>query len=1005
MVKLMGNFKKNFPVMALMFIILILCSSPLWANDTDTNNTLGESQVMDIYETDNLNEVVSSNGTYASLNDLIINNDLVELDKSYVYNSSSDSKLKDGIKIDKNVVIEGNGFTINSTDHAKLFTITNKGSLTLKNIILLNDYSVSKSGIINYGNLIFDNVTFTSQKQIVGGTFEGAILNEGNFSICNSNFKDSMLTYDGAGSAFISGVLIKSSGNLIIENTNFLNNGIQISGSSVQIKGAMIYNSGRLVLNNINMSDNFGKFKSRALTFFGFVLTSSSSILVDNSSFSNNAIINDGVKSFVATTNVLRIISSNASVSNSKFFNNTGSINAGAIGYYNNEEQMIIENCLFDSNAVVLQGGAVFAEGNIKSNNNTYRNNFAGRNGGAIYVYGYYDAGNPSMGNFITTNDVFEYNSVKSFPDDDGQARTLSWGGAICSKAGNLTVINDTFYRNIAIWGDGGAIANYLSSHLLVSHCIFKENEATIWGSWTHASGLGGAILLPETEMFDEENPAEFIVEYSIFDNNIATAGTGLYSVPYKNVPCDFISNYNYWGSNNPFFKELIGKYQSSKLVFPDNYIIMEMEGEKTVHVGDSKIYKFALKKINENGVIKDLNGTLPDFEFTVSSSLNPLLNNTILFKNGEANFTYNALKDGVETFFINGKSFKTQVQVVKYDLDVNVAYIDDIETIRITLSDNINGSISLKVNNVEYFASIENGSASVKVPGLVPGSHVITISYEGDDKYNAFSIDGNVTVEKRVADVIVTDGNIKYPSTSKINLYFPSDATGRVLFNIGGKSTYADIVNGVASLDISSIGAGKYNINWIYLGDERYFKGEGNFSVNILVDEKIINNKNIQMFYTDNSKYAVRILGTDGKPVGYGKVVKFTINGKTYSAKTDKKGYASLTIKLLPKTYTIIAKYNKAQVKNTIVVKKVLSAKSVSVKKAKKIKYSATVKGKKAFANKKVTFKVKGKTYTAKTNKKGVAIVYLKNLKVGKNKVIVQYEGTKLTKTISVKR
>uniref|UniRef100_UPI00386F7C27 Ig-like domain-containing protein n=1 Tax=Methanobrevibacter sp. TaxID=66852 RepID=UPI00386F7C27 len=82
------------------------------------------------------------------------------------------------------------------------------------------------------------------------------------------------------------------------------------------------------------------------------------------------------------------------------------------------------------------------------------------------------------------------------------------------------------------------------------------------------------------------------------------------------------------------------------------------------------------------------------------------------------------------------------------------------------------------------------------------------------------------------------------------------------------------------------------------------------------------------------------------------------------------------------------------ASVKNTIVIKNVLKVKNVSKKKAKKIRYSATLKTSKgkAISGKKITFKVKGKTYKAKTNKKGIATVGLKNLKEGKYKISVSY-------------
>ena len=82
------------------------------------------------------------------------------------------------------------------------------------------------------------------------------------------------------------------------------------------------------------------------------------------------------------------------------------------------------------------------------------------------------------------------------------------------------------------------------------------------------------------------------------------------------------------------------------------------------------------------------------------------------------------------------------------------------------------------------------------------------------------------------------------------------------------------------------------------------------------------------------------------------------------------------------------------------------LVLKSVSIKKsAKKLTLQATLKiNKKAVKGKKITFKFKGKKYTAKTNKKGVAKVtikkvVLKKLKVGKK---IKYQTTYLKYSVS---
>ena len=86
---------------------------------------------------------------------------------------------------------------------------------------------------------------------------------------------------------------------------------------------------------------------------------------------------------------------------------------------------------------------------------------------------------------------------------------------------------------------------------------------------------------------------------------------------------------------------------------------------------------------------------------------------------------------------------------------------------------------------------------------------------------------------------------------------------------------------------------------------------------------------------------------------------------------------------------------------------------KTVKVKKsAKKLVLKATLKnGKTAIKGKVIKFKVKGKTYKAKTNKKGIAKVtikksVLKKLKAGKKyKIKVSYLSDVVKATLKVRR
>ena len=185
--------------------------------------------------------------------------------------------------------------------------------------------------------------------------------------------------------------------------------------------------------------------------------------------------------------------------------------------------------------------------------------------------------------------------------------------------------------------------------------------------------------------------------------------------------------------------------------------------------------------------------------------------------------------------------------------------------------------------------------------------------------------------------------------------------------------------------------------------------------TVTVKVVSRFADNKDINMYYYDGTKYSVRIMGNNGKHVGAGQTVSIQIGKKTYKVKTDKYGYVTMKIpdEFTPATYKITVTYAGQTVKNTLKVKQVLtSKKTVTVKKsAKKLVLKATLKGKNVLKNKNVTFKVNGKIYKAKTNSKGIAKVTIKKsaikkLKAGKKySVMVTYLKDTIKTTLKVKR
>ena len=142
------------------------------------------------------------------------------------------------------------------------------------------------------------------------------------------------------------------------------------------------------------------------------------------------------------------------------------------------------------------------------------------------------------------------------------------------------------------------------------------------------------------------------------------------------------------------------------------------------------------------------------------------------------------------------------------------------------------------------------------------------------------------------------------------------------IKFKINGK-TYKVKTNskGKASLSLKNLKKGTYKITCYNTdGSSKTYK----VKVYNKVSTKL--STNYYSFLLSKSK-TIKVTLTNG--LGYapnaGKIIKISINGKTYSAKTKSKGIASINIKTLVKIgkYSVTISYLKTSIKKTITIKK----------------------------------------------------------------------------------
>ena len=227
---------------------------------------------------------------------------------------------------------------------------------------------------------------------------------------------------------------------------------------------------------------------------------------------------------------------------------------------------------------------------------------------------------------------------------------------------------------------------------------------------------------------------------------------------------------------------------------------------------------------------------------------------------------------------------------------------------------------------------------------------------------------------------------------------------------NSAGKATpmgKAIAYNGVATLNYAvALGGGNHKITASVSGVENYNDANSSSILEVIQKPLLTGGKDYSVYYGNTVKYKVRALDVDGKPVS-GQYVSFELSNRNFkNVTTNSNGYATYSVKKVG-TYTVKATFEGYTISNKIVIKPTLIAKNISKKKAKTTKFTVKLVDKKGkiLKYKKITFKMKNKKYTAKTNKKGIATLSFKNLKVGKYTITSSYGGCTIKNTIKIKK
>ena len=334
--------------------------------------------------------------------------------------------------------------------------------------------------------------------------------------------------------------------------------------------------------------------------------------------------------------------------------------------------------------------------------------------------------------------------------------------------------------------------------------------------------------------------------------------------------------------------------------------------------------------------------------------------------------------------------------------VDVGDIVVGEDAVIGVSVPDIVSGVVNVTVNGRSYNVAIVDGKGVLIISNLAAGDYDVNVNYAGDNKYVASSNSTKFTISKLPSSVLVNVKDIVVGEDAVISIALPEDATGNVTITVNGKNYVAVVKYGVASVTISDLAKGNYNVSVKYSGDNKYLPGENTtqFSVAKVSDYNVTVDI-VDIIEGENATVTV-VVPDDGT----GEVI-ITIDGKEYKGSVDN-GVAKVVIPDLKEgTYKVVTfytgdnKYDSMIVNGTITVNKNTKTTLTmdDVVKYFKGAQNLTAKLVDAFGNPitnaTVYFTVNGKVYAKTTDKNGTASMGI-GLVPNEYKVNAVFNGTK---------
>ena len=994
--------------------------------------------------------------------------DTLNLTKDYCYVSGS----TDGIFISNSVTIDGNGHIIDANNQSAIFNIManntvlknirfvganngdGRGAIYLQgsNCTIIN-CSFADNFASLYGGAIY---LIGSDCKIINCSFVdnfaslygGAIyLSGSDCKIINCSFVDNFASE-------ASGAIIWFGVGGILENCSFVNNSA--------VNGGAIWMQGFASVLNCSFVNNFASEYGGAIYWVVDDGTLANCCFVNNSASINGGAIywagDDGTlancgffDNSAINGGAIRWSGNNANLIACEFIGNVASNDGGAV--YSSGNESSFADSYFADNFASNNGGAVYLFGkNCNLSNSSFENN-----SGYCQIIWNTDSGNIVACYFIDSpnNNIYNVgaNIVKNYIDiicnnpefEYKNPQTLSFN------------VNNPYIPILTFKLIQGNVVVKTFATNNISH-VYEKLAALDSGTWklnvffreddTYYS-YDNTFTLEVTPVFSSLNVSlnnvtlghETTISASVVDFNGSTINEGV--VTFKDGD-EVIGTVNVKDglAELKFTPQKAGKHLITATFTSGNYKVSNAFGDLFV---DGVVVRISL----ERGTV----GFNSTFTVEVASLYSDLSDGSISFYvddkfigkksvvNGRANITYLPLIASdhmLKVIYGESQVFSDTESSAGYvvkpaDSRITVRGSDGVVGSALTLTANVSSSNNQVINDgsvIFYDGDSQIGSASVRqgiatlsyVPAF-SGNRLISAQFVSD---NYYSSKNNVTVyiEKAKVQIAIGDADVYYDTLASVGIDVSSN--GRPI-NEGTVKVYVNnqqignlnVVEGHVEFKYLPSSLEALNVDAVFDETSNYRSSNASkvMTVNKLATK--LEASAITEFYNDGQYLVAVLKDINGKAIG-GERVSIDLDGVKYLT-TDANGQVKLpTAGLKPKTYNVAItfdgsdRYLKSTKNVNVIVKKATpklkASKKTFKRKVKVKKYTITLKNNmnKAMAKVKVTIKVKGKTFTAKTNSAGKATFKLKKLtKKGKYSATVTFKGdscyNKVTKKVRI--